>query len=120
MKLLLSAWRRRGLLGIAGLVVTLVALWLRHRPAVAAQERAVDAAKHRRLEAKRDLAQAKSSGTSAMIDESERRAASALLEYEAALSVLDRVTTEREAAEARLRALTSSAEPHERETENEP
>lgn len=96
--------------------MTLVALWLRHRPAVRAQERAVDAAKHRRLEAKRGLVHAKASGTSAMIDESERRAASALLEYEAALSTLASVTTEREAAESRLRALTSSAEPHERES----
>lgn len=118
-RLLLAAWGHRGLLAIGSLAVTLLALWLRHRPAVKAHERAVEAARHRRLQAKRELQQAESSGTRAMIAESTKRADAALAEYDAARAELARATTEREAAEARLRALVSPAEPQQRETETE-
>lgn len=54
-----------------------------------------------------------------MIAASKRKAAAALVDYEAACAALAQATTEREAAEARLRALAPHAEPHERETGTE-
>jgi chromosome segregation ATPase len=100
---------------LIGVIGPALALWFKHRPALSAQEKALEAARQAALQRKRERTTVQRSGTWAQVDAADAKvkaATEAVRRAEKALADLD---AKAKAAEAEMGKLRSPAEMREAE-----